>query len=114
MGERGVNIKRFRSDFPLFVRRHAFHGLHIVQPVRNFYDDYADVLIEGKQHFSEIFRLHGNIFRHIDMGNLGKPVHNAGHGSAKHTLDILQGIFSILNHVVQKGGSDAGSVQPNL
>ena len=47
-----VDVHRLAGFLLLFRRRHELQRTHIVEPVRQFDNDHADILCHGKEHLS--------------------------------------------------------------
>ena len=57
MGNRGVNLNRFRCNATPLTTRHVRQRSHIVRTVRQFDQDDAHIARHGQQHLAKRFRL---------------------------------------------------------
>ena len=62
VSQRRIDVKGFRSNLHLLMFRHGIHGKHIVISIRNFDNDYPNIIMQGQQHFTEVFRLLTDVF----------------------------------------------------
>ena len=105
ISQRRINFQGFLGNGLLLVNRHVFHGPHVVQTVRQFYDNHPDILGHGQEHLTVIFNLpffFGNI---LNFSQLGHAVYQHGYFRAKHFLELLKSSIRILHHIMQKRGS---------
>lgn len=63
--DRGINIHRLTRFFLLRLRRPVLCGPHVVQTVRQFYQNNADILCHRKEHLSQVFCLLLDLIRRI-------------------------------------------------
>ena len=113
VGQRRVQVQRFRGNFELLVARHRVQRPHVVQAVGYFDENHAHVLAQREQHFAEVLGLlAGAVLEHAR--NLGQPVDNAGHLGAELALNVRNLGGRVLHHVVQQRRHNAGGAQPNF
>ncbi len=83
---------------------------HVVQPVRQFYDDDPDIVHHRQQHFAEALGLALFGGEEIELAQLGDAVHAARHVFAEVLAHVLDGDAGVLDHVVQQPGLHADQV----
>ena len=113
LGERGVDLHRLAGDAlaPLRVAD-EMQGAHVVQAVREFHQQHADVPAHGQDEFAEVLRLFGAVRLQFEPGQLGHAVDQAGDFLAEAGFDFLEFGGRVLDHVVQQRGGDRRYIQP--
>ena len=57
VSQRRIDLHRFARNRLLLMHRHKFHRPHIMQPVGQFYHNYADILGHRQKHLTVVFDL---------------------------------------------------------
>ena len=87
---------------------------HVVQTVRQLYEQDADIARDGEQQLPEILGLFG-LFRHqIEFLDLGEPVDQRADLRAEQRIDLRAGGLGVLDRVVKQGRGDSRVVQAHL
>ena len=73
-----------------------------MHPVGKLDDDNPDILRHGHEHFPQVLRLLLLPGRVGDLAQLGHPIDEQGHLTAKPLLDLLDGAVGIFHHVVEQ------------
>ena len=76
---------------------------HVVQAVRQFDEDDADVVHHGEHHLAEVFRLLLFPGGEIDLADLGDALDDVRDLFAELLADIDDGDRSVLDGIVQAG-----------
>ena len=82
-----------------------------MQTIGNLNKDHAYVVAHGQQQLLEVLGLGRCLLTKDATADLGQTIHNLGYLGAKDVLDVLNGIVSILHHIVQQGRTDTGGAQ---
>src|SRR5450432_1207813 len=77
---------------------------HVVDPVGQLYQDDADVLDHGQQHFAEAFGLPVLVGKHVELGELGDAIHAARYFFAEFLAHLVGGDAGVFHHVVRQPG----------
>ena len=105
--DRGINIHRLTRFFLLRLRRPVLCGPHVVQTVRQFYQNNADILCHRKEHLSQVFCLLLDLIRRIfQLCQLRDTAYNQGHLRAELLGQLFFGHDGIFDNVVQKACRD--------
>jgi len=91
-------------------RTQAAEGAHVVQTVRQFDDDDADVVHHRQQHLAITLRLPVFGREEVDLAEFGDAVNAAGYLFTEVLLNIGSGDGSVLHDVVQEARLDADDV----
>ena len=76
----------------MLLRLHVLKRPHIMGPVRQLDDDYADILRHREKHFPQVLRLHLHLVPIPGQpGQLGDAVHQKRHVLTKLLFDLIQG-----------------------
>ena len=103
VGERRIDFKRLFRLFALFFRPHVLERPHIVEAVREFNQDHADVLRHREKHLPKILRLNVELVCGPgNLGQLGHAVHKQGDILAEHAGYLLSGQYRVLDDIVQE------------
>ena len=104
---RGINIHRFTRFFLLRLRRPVLCSPHVVQTVRQFYQNNADILCHRKEHLSQVFCLLLDLIRRIfQLCQLRDTAYNQGHLRVELLGQLFFGHDGIFDNVVQKACRD--------
>ena len=114
MGEGSINIERLAGDFILLVWRHGAECTHIVQAVSHLYEHDAYVLAHCQQQFAEILGLQGCFVSEDTAGDFGQSGDELCDFRAEMLLDILDGVVSVLDDVVEQRGANRCRAEANL
>ena len=106
VGDGGVDLHGLEGLQALLLRRLVVHRQHIVQPVRQLDEDYADVAAHGHEHLPHILHLLFFAAGVVDPRQLGDAFDDVGDHGAELPDDLLMGDGRILNGVVQQSGND--------
>ena len=77
-------------------------GAHVVQAIREFHQQHADVAAHGQHEFAEVLRLFGAVRLQFEAGQLGDAVDQAGNLLAEAGFDFLEFGRRVLDDVVQQ------------
>ena len=111
MRQRGIDIQSFLCFFLLFFRLHIIQGTHIVQPVRQFDQNYADILCHGQEHLTVVFCLHFFFCRIGQFTQFCYTIHQCSNFFAEHIGDVFIAVFCVLNDVMQDACHDGFHIQ---
>ena len=75
MGDRRVDLQRFRRDLLLLLRRHVLQRAHVMQPVDQFDHDDADIVGHRDKDLTMICRLIFLLVLKFQITDLGDPFH---------------------------------------
>ena len=142
VGQRRINLQRFLGDALPLLPGQGAQRLHVVQAVCQLDQDHPYVLGHGHQHLAQalgidggrirrpknvplgkrLFRIPSGLVtvggRHIrgevHSGQLGNPVHQRGDLPSETGLDLAEGHPAVLDHIVEQGGHDGGSIQAQI
>ena len=105
--DRGIDIHRLTRFFLLRLRRPVLCGPHVVQTIRQFYQNNADILCHRKEHLSQVFCLLLDLIRRIfQLCQLRDTAYNQGHLRAELLGQLFFGHDGIFDNVVQKACRD--------
>ena len=110
MGDGGIDIQGFLGNLLAAVRRKMLERSHVVQPIGQFDEHYADVIHHGQHHLAQIFSLLFLAGREIDGADLGDALNNVSHLLAKFLADINDRYRCIFNRVVKQAGRNRDRV----
>ena len=105
VGERRVYFRRFPGDALSSFLREMLKRQRVVEPVREFDDDDADVLRHGDQHLAVAFRLPDLGVRAVDLRQLRDAVHELGDVLPEVLVNLLERRRGILHGIVQQAGA---------
>ncbi len=112
-GQRRVDLHRLARDAPAPLDvLHEMQRAHVVQPVGELDQQHTDVAADRQHQLAEVLRLLGAVGLHLQPGQLGDAIDQAGDLAAEAGLDLGQLDRGVLDHVVQQPGGDRGGVQP--
>ena len=110
VGQGAVDLAGFAGNALLFFRLEGADRAHVVQPVGQLHQHHPDVAGHGQKHAAQVFRLGFGAVGEMDAAELGHPLHQGPHLSAKVLLNLGGGDVGVLDHVVEKpGGNHAGA-----
>ena len=109
-----IDFHSFQGFLLLFGRGLVFHGPHVVEPVRNFDENYPDVLTHGDEHFPEVLHLLVFLGGVLNPGQFADAFHQVGNGGREELADLLMGSGSVLNDIVEQSGHNGLGVQLQL
>ena len=112
--QRSIDLHCFQCFFSALILLPVFTGAHIVQAVRQLYDDNPHILCHRQQHLAHIFRLTLFLTGIAELGQLGNAVHHQRNICTKHLFDFIQCGSSVLHHVMQKTCTDGFGVHSQL
>ena len=108
--------ERFARYFELFALRHGIQCAHIVEPIRNFDQNDAYIVVHRDNEFAEVLRLCAlqlTVSKQI-AAYFGEPLHDLRHLITKQSAYILHGILGILHYIVQQRAYNTGGAEPHL
>ena len=111
MCQRRIDIQCFLGFFPLFFRFHMVQGTHIVQPVRQFDQNYTDILCHGKEHLTVVFCLHFFLCRIGQFAQFCYTVYDGSDLFAEHIGDVFITVLCVLNDIMQDTCHDGFHIQ---
>ena len=101
VGEGSIDVERLTGNLILLVGCHVLKGAHIVQAVGYLDEDDTDILRHGEEQLLEVFGLCRCLVAKDATRNLGEPIDNLCYFGAEEVGNVLYGILSVLNHIVQ-------------
>ena len=110
----GVDLHRLERFDALLLLGLVVHRAHIVQAVRHFDEDHADIVRHGEEHLAQIFHLLLFLRHEGHARQLRHALHEIRHRGAEAAGDVLVRDGRVLHAVVQQGGHDAVLVQSHL
>ena len=102
MGEGGVDVEGLAGDLELLVGSHGAEGAHVVEAVGHLDEHDADVAAHGEEELAEVFGLGRGFVAEDASGNLGEPRHEFGDFLAEVLLDVLDGVFGVLDYIMEE------------
>ena len=99
---KGIKVKRLTGYLELLRGQHGTQSTHVVETVGYLDQDHPDIVAHRQQQLTEILCLRRRLFAEDTAGYLRQAIHDLGDLLAEHVLNILDRIFGILHHVVQK------------
>ena len=93
--------------------RHMLNGAAVVKAVGQFYEHYADVVVESEEDTLEILcleallgdiRATGLLLRVKDVLYLGEAVHKGCNLVPEFRPEVFHGIISVFHYIVEQGG----------
>ena len=111
-GQRGVEIVGLTGYLHLLVGGHRGEGPHVVETVGEFYENTPYVVAHGVEHLFEIVHL----LRHyiLLLLPLGDGSDDKGDIVAKEALDLGEGMWRVLDHIVEECGDYGVNVELQL
>ena len=106
-----INLQSLARDAFATVGGEIFEGAHVVQPVRQFDQDDADIVHHGEQHLAEVLGLLLFGAQELDAADLGDAFDDARHFVAEILANALRGGAGVLKDVVQHARGETGRVQ---
>lgn len=107
-----VDIIRFGGDAELLVFWHRADGAHVVQPVGDFDEHYANILNEGGEDLFEVLRLVGGCV--VETIQLGEAIHNMADLLTKFSADLFYGHLGVFDDVMEQGTDGCRGSQANF
>ena len=114
VGDWCVDVQRLARDALFLVERHRTERLHVVQPVRKFHQDNADVLDHREHHLAEALGLGLGAAAKLDLVELADAIHDQCNLGAKLLFDLFEGGVRVFDGVVQNGGDNGLGVEMHL
>jgi len=111
---RSENLHAFERGISLLLRRLEPDGAHIVQAVRQFDDDDADIVRHRDQHFTNVFGLLFLAGGIRNSSQFGQPVHKGSNFAAEFLFNLLKRNVGILHHIMQQGSHDRFRIHSQL
>ena len=111
VGQGRIDIQGFLSLFFLFLRLHIVQGAHIVQPVRQFDQNYTDILCHGKEHLTVVFCLRFFLRRIGQFPQFCDAVYQCRDLFAEQIGDIFIAVFCVLDDIMQDACHDGFHIQ---
>jgi len=102
VGNRHVDLQRFRGDPDLLLAFEVAKGAHVVQPVGQLDEDHSYVVHHRHQQLAEILGLLLLQAGEGDLADLGDPFDKARDLGAEGLFDLLSSGERVLEHVVQQ------------
>ena len=113
MCERSVEVVGLAGNLHLLIRAHTVKCAHVMQTVGQFYEQCTDIIVQRVEHLFVVV----NLARRCGVVLFllfGDHIDQEGHITAETLLDILNGIWCILHHIVQEGRDDGVCTQTQL
>ena len=101
MGKRSIEVIGLSGNLHLLVGAHAAESTHVVQAVREFYQQSTDIIMKRVEHLLIVVNLARLACRVLFL-LFGDHINKERHIIAKTCGNILYGVRSILYHIVQK------------
>ena len=114
VGKRCVYIQRLTRNLVTLGFRLTVQMAHVVKTVAYLYEDYANVLTHGEQQLLEVLRLLQSLVTEDAACNLRESIYYEGYLLAEYILNIVYGVVSPVEYIVQQCGTDACTAQPHL
>ena len=114
VSQRCIDLHRLARNRLLLMHRHKLHRPHIMQPVGQFYHNYAYILSHRQKHLTVVLYLLFFLRNILYLAKLRYAVHQVGHLLAKHLRQLLKADISIFHHIVQKSCRQSQFVQLEL
>ena len=111
IGDGGIDVERLARNALLLAGRQVLEGAHIVQPVGQLDKDDADIVHHRQHHLAKALGLLLFLRIERDARDLGQPLDHVRDVLAEVFLDRLASRQSVLQHVVQEAGDDAGQIE---
>lgn len=105
VGEGGVDIEGLAGNLILLVGGHRAEGAHVVEAVGHLDEHHSDVLAHGEEEFAEILGLCRSLVAKDTARNLGQTLDYAGNLTSEVLLYVLDGIFGVLDDIVEQRGA---------
>ena len=100
VGKRRIDIATLVNHAFLAFWTHIFQGAHVVEPVRQFDENHADVSGHGEQHLAEILGLFGFGAPEGKIADSGYAIHEAGNFRPEMRFDLGKRNTGIVDNVV--------------
>ena len=92
------------------VFRHELYGAAIVEPVCKFDQNYAHIIIKGKQDALKVFGLHALLLSLVlvvkDRLDLRKPFDKSGNLVSEKVFQVVYGIVCIFHDIMKQSSHD--------
>ena len=108
--QRCEDLQGFPGDLFLLLRCHRLERPHIVEPVRQFDQNHADVLCHRQEHLAVVFHLLFFFGLILDPAQFGDAVNQAGNLPAEFLFNLLQGHRGIFDYIMQQRRRDGVGV----
>ena len=105
-----IDVERFLCGALLAFPGYCAEGAHVVQAVREFYENHADVANHGEQHFAHALGLACLPRVQVQLADLGNAVDAAGNFRTEALLHFLNARGGIFDYVVKQPGLQADEV----
>ena len=106
-----IDVERLTCDTLLLCRRHGAECLHVVQSIRQLYENDADVLDHRKHHLAKALGLGFGTATELNLVELADAVDNQRDVLAEFFPDLAERRRRIFYDVVQYGGADGFRVE---
>ena len=112
-GQRRVDVERLARDaLALVLALDELQRAHVVQPVGQLHHQDAHVLGNGQDELAQVLSLARVLVRQLQARQLSHAFDQFADLLAEQLVDLGSGDRSVLDHVVQQGGDNAGGVEP--
>ena len=109
-----VNVQSFTGNFLLTFGVEVLESPHVVQPICQFDQHYADVVHHRQHHLAEILRLLLLARGEIYFADFGDTLDDVGHLLTKFFADFNDGHGGVFDRIVQQAGSNRNRVHLHL
>ena len=107
MGEWNEDEHGLAEDLVPLVLRHEFDRPAVVKAVCKLYQNYSDIVIQGKKNALEVLGLHalllGLVFVVEHCLDLCKTFYKSSNLVTEQASDVIDSIVCIFDHIVEKG-----------
>ena len=114
VGDGRVDIQRFAGDAVLLGRFEVFERAHVMQPVGQFDENDANVVHHGQEHLADVFGLARFGGHDVQTADFGDAFDKPGDFRAEALLDAGDGIFRVLDGVMEQRGGKRGGVEAHI
>ena len=110
-GERRIDVERLLRRHAAGLGRPIFQRAHVVQPVGELDQQHADVVGDGEQKLTQVFRLLRFLGDEIELFQLGQSLDQNADVVTEQALDLGTGGVGILDGVVEERRGNGGVVE---
>src|SRR3989339_531766 len=102
IGKRGVKLQGLLGYVHLSFRWLKFQGSHVVNPVRQTYEEYPDIGRHSQNHLTEILGLTFLLVSEGDLADLCQAVNEKRHFLSERLLDLFLRGQGVLHRIVEE------------
>lgn len=107
IGDWAIDVEGFARNFSLAVSWQGVQCSHVVEAIREFYQDHADVATHGKKHFAKVLRLFFFLGLELNLADLADTIDQLRDFFTEVGGNLLFGGFRVFDYIVQDRGRDA-------